>query len=90
MLNAKEKSQVLTRIKRVEGHLKKVREMIEKDEYCIHTITQSMAVQSALRAVDEIILKKHLETCVKDSMVKNKNPDLKIDEVMKTIKFARK
>lgn len=90
MLNSKEKMQVLTRIKRVEGHLKKVREMVENEEYCIKTITQSMAVQSALRAVDEIILKKHLETCVKDSMIKNKNSDLKIDEVMKTIKFARK
>ncbi len=90
MLNPKEKAQVLTRIKRVEGHLKKVRAMIENEEYCIKTITQSMAVQSALRAVDEIILKKHLETCVKDSMVKNKNPELKIDEFMKTIKFARK
>lgn len=90
MLNAKEKIHVLTRIKRIEGHLKKVREMVESDEYCIHTITQSMAVQSALRAVDELILKKHLETCVMDSMVKNKNTDLKIDEVMKTIKFARK
>lgn len=90
MLNPKEKVQVLTRIKRVEGHLKKVREMVENEEYCIKTITQSMAVQSALRAVDEIILKKHLETCVKDSMIKNKNSDLKIDEVMKTIKFARK
>jgi len=90
MLNPKEKKQVLARIKRVEGHLKKVREMIENEEYCIKTITQSMAVQSALRAVDEIILKKHLETCVMDSMVKNKNPELKIDEVMKTIKFARK
>jgi CsoR family transcriptional regulator, copper-sensing transcriptional repressor len=90
MLNPKEKAQVLTRIKRVEGHLRKVREMIENEDYCIKTITQSMAVQSALRAVDEIILKKHLETCVKDSMVKNNNPGLKIDEVMKTIKFARK
>lgn len=90
MLNAKEKIQVLTRIKRIEGHLKKVREMVESDQYCIHTITQSMAVQSALRAIDEIILKKHLETCVKDSLVNNKNPSLKIDEVMKTIKFARK
>lgn len=90
MLNTKEKTQVITRIKRIEGHLKKVREMVEKDEYCIKTITQSMAVQSALRAVDEFILKKHLETCVMDSMVHNHNSDEKIDEVMKTIKFARK
>jgi len=90
MLNVKEKSRVINRIKRIEGHLKKVREMVEKDEYCIHTITQSMAVQSALRSVDELILKKHLETCVKDSMIKNKNPEIKIDEVMKTIKFSRK
>lgn len=90
MLNPKEKKQVLVRIKRIEGHLKKVTAMIEKDEYCIKTITQSMAVQSALRAVDEIILKKHLETCVKDSLVNNNNPNVKINEFMKTIKFSRK
>jgi len=90
MLSPKEKQQTLTRLKRIEGHLKKVREMVESDEYCIHTITQSMAVQSALRAVDELILKKHLETCVKDAIVKNNNANSKIDEVMKTIKFARK
>ncbi len=90
MLSPKEKQQTITRLKRIEGHLKKVRELVESDEYCIHTITQSMAVQSALRAVDELILKKHLETCVRDSIVKNKNAESKIDEVMKTIKFARK
>jgi len=90
MLTPNEKIKVLTRLKRVEGHLKKVREMVENEEYCIKTITQSMAVQSALRAVDELILKKHLETCVKDSMITNTNAETKIDEVMKTIKFARK
>ncbi len=90
MLSPKEKQQTLTRLKRIEGHLKKVREMVESDEYCIHVITQSMAVQSALRAVDEFILKKHLETCVKEAMIKNNNANLKIEEVMKTIKFARK
>lgn len=90
MLSPKEKQQIIVRIKRIEGHIKKVREMVESDEYCIHVITQSLAVQSALRAVDQIILRKHLETCVKDAMVTNKNANLKIDEVMKTIKFARK
>lgn len=90
MLCCENKKNVLTRLSRAEGHLARVRKMIEGDEYCIDVVTQSMAVQSALRAIDEIILKNHLETCVKDAIMTNENVEEKIEEFIKTIKFSRK
>lgn len=50
------------------GHLQKVREMIARDDYCIDVLQQSLAVQSALKKIDGLVLKNHLETCVADAM----------------------
>lgn len=49
------------------GHLQKVREMIARDEYCIDVLQQSLSVQAALKKVDELVLKNHLETCVAEA-----------------------
>lgn len=58
------KSQILKRLSIAEGHLKKVREMVEEDAYCPDVIHQSRAVQAALKKVDEMVLHGHLHTCV--------------------------
>lgn len=58
------KNQALRRIKIAQGHLDKVRKMLEGDSYCPDVIHQSRAVQSALKKADEIILHGHLHTCV--------------------------
>lgn len=90
MLCCEKKQELIGRVARIEGHLKKVKQMIIEDAYCIDIITQSLAVQSALRSIDEEILKNHMETCVKDAMVSKKGIDKKITEVVKTLKFMRK
>lgn len=84
------KKELLVRIARVEGHLRKVKSMIEEDSYCIDVITQSLAVQSALRSIDEIVLTNHMRTCVKDAMASDKGIDEKISEVVRTLQFMRK
>lgn len=55
---------IIKRLKTIEGHLRKVREMVEEDAYCVDVIHQSSAVQQALRKVDELVLEHHLRTCV--------------------------
>lgn len=84
------KKELLNRLARVEGHLKKVREMVEQDVYCIDIITQSLAVQSALRAIDEVILTKHMETCVQNAFKNKTGIKEKIDELTTTLKFMRR
>ena len=64
MTKESRKQEILRRAKIVEGHLKKVVNMIENDEYCVDVLNQSLAVQNALKKIDEIILEDHLNGCV--------------------------
>jgi DNA-binding FrmR family transcriptional regulator len=74
----------LHRMKIARGHLDRVIAMVEKGHYCIDVIHQSKAVQSALRQVDQAMLKNHMETCVADAVKKGKSEEV-ISEVMKVM-----
>ncbi len=73
------------RLKIAKGHLEKVIKMLETGEYCIDVVHQSLAVQSALKKADHLILKNHMESCVANS-IKAGNDIEVIDEVMKVMK----
>ena len=79
------KERVLHRLKIARGHLNKVISMIESDEYCIDVLTQSQAVQKAIKETDNLILENHLKSCVSDS-IKNGNSEEAIAEVMNIFK----
>lgn len=66
--DTKEKKEIIHRLQIAKGHLEKVISMAEKDEYCINIVHQSIAIQAALKKVDEVILENHLKTCVADSI----------------------
>lgn len=63
-MDDKVKKQAIDRLARAEGHLKKVRSMVEEDAYCPDVIHQSKAVQAALKKVDDLIFHGHLHSCV--------------------------
>lgn len=73
------------RLKIIEGHLKKVREMVEGEEYCLNIIQQSTAIQHALRRVDELLLDGHLRDCVSRA-IKSGGGDKEIKEVLETFR----
>ncbi len=79
---------ILHRLKIAKGHLQKVINMVEQDEYCIDVIHQSQAVQSALREADSLILENHLKTCVVDH-IKNGEADTSIKEIMNVFKKSK-
>jgi len=68
MKQDKPKKEALRRLKIIEGHLRKVADMLEEDKYCIDILQQSLAVQNALKKVDNMILERHLQSCVSDAM----------------------
>jgi len=59
-----EKDDTLRRLKNIEGHVRGVARMVEKDVYCIDVIRQIQAVQAALGKVSTKILDDHLHSCV--------------------------
>lgn len=52
----------------VEGHLKKVRSMVEQGANCIDIIHQSRAIQQALKKFDQQIVHQHVRVCVARDM----------------------
>lgn len=83
------KSEALKRLRTARGHLEHVIAQVESEKYCIDILQQSLAVQSALRATDHIILKGHLEEHVSEAL-KSKDKDRSIREVIDIFDKARK
>lgn len=83
------KASALKRLRTARGHLDHVISQVESEKYCIDILQQSLAVQSALRAVDNIILKGHLEEHVSHAM-HGKDQDKSIQEVVDVFEKARK
>ncbi|OGH17667.1 MAG: hypothetical protein A3C22_02195 [Candidatus Levybacteria bacterium RIFCSPHIGHO2_02_FULL_37_10] len=79
------KTEAIKRLTIIEGHLKKVTQMVQDGSYCPNVLQQSSAVQSALKKVDEILLKGHLDTCFKNA-IKSNGGEKEIEELMDTFK----
>lgn len=76
---------ILHRLKIVQGHLKKVIQMVETDTYCIDVIHQSQAIQKALKEIDNLTLEEHLKGCVTDAIKEGKR-DKAVAEVINIFK----
>jgi len=55
---------ILNRMSYLLGHLKANLKMVEEGRYCIDIIQQNQAVIAALKKVNEMILRNHLDSCV--------------------------
>ncbi|TDM07901.1 metal-sensitive transcriptional regulator [Macrococcus lamae] len=83
------KKDMVNRLNRVEGQIRGIKGMIEKDVYCDDIITQLSATQSALNSVAKILLEGHLKGCVVDRL--NDGDDVVLDELLVTMqKLMRK
>lgn len=78
----KVKKNLFTRLNRIEGQIRGIKGLIEKDTYCDDVITQISATQSALNSVAKILLDGHLKTCVLDRI--NEGDTEVLDEVLLT------
>lgn len=83
------KVEALKRLSSARGHLDHVISQVQSENYCIDILQQSLAVQSALRAVDHVILKGHLEEHVSQAM-RGKNEAKSIQEVLDVFDKARR
>lgn len=84
------KKESLRRLKIIEGHLKKVIEMVEEDKYCIDVLQQSLAVQNALKKVDDLILDSHLHSCVVRAFQKKSEKEKAIRELLNVLKRSQR
>ncbi|OLO26464.1 transcriptional regulator [Alkalihalophilus pseudofirmus] len=84
--SVKEKEQIMNRLKRIEGQVRGIQNMVENDRYCVDIITQISAINAAMKKVSLQLLEKHTHHCVSDA-IKAGDGDDAIKELMEV--FAR-
>lgn len=71
------------RMNRIEGQVRGIKGMIDRNVYCDDILNQMSAVQSALHAVSRLLLESHMKTCVIERL-KEEDHEV-VEEFMKTI-----
>ncbi len=89
-IKAKDKEKLQNRLRRIEGQVRGVQRMVDEETYCVDILTQIASVVSALEKVGTILLKDHVEHCVRESVEKNEGADEKIEELTAAVeRFLR-
>ncbi|WP_080840885.1 metal-sensitive transcriptional regulator [Cohnella massiliensis] len=79
----KVKNNLISRLNRIEGQIRGVKGMIEKDTYCDDVLNQIAAIQSALNGVGKLLLEGHMKSCVVERLQAGEHEV--IDELLVTV-----
>ncbi len=74
---------LINRLSRIEGQIRGIRGMVEKDVYCADILVQVAAANSALNSFTKELLGQHIRTCVADDL--REGSDEKLDELLKLL-----
>jgi CsoR family transcriptional regulator, copper-sensing transcriptional repressor len=61
---AKDRAQLLRRLARIEGQVRGITHMLERDEYCIDVMQQTAALRAAVDAVTLLLMEDHIAGCL--------------------------
>ncbi len=78
-----EKKDLMNRLKRIEGQVRGVENMLESDAYCTDILVQVSAITNALNSFNKVLLANHMKSCVAENIRKG-NDDI-IDELVATL-----
>lgn len=83
-----ERKKLIHRLNRIEGQVRGIRGMVEKDAYCADILMQSAAVNAAVNAFNKELLASHIHGCVARDIRDGR--DEVIDELVATLKILMK
>lgn len=84
----KEYKDLLNRLNRIEGQVRGVKAMLERDAYCTDILTQVSAINSALNSFNKVLLANHIKTCVTQDIREGKEET--VDELVATLQKLMK
>lgn len=83
-----EQKKLMNRLSRIEGQIRGIKGMVEKNIYCTDILVQVAAVNAALNAFNKELLAEHIKTCVANDIRNGK--DETIDELVATLQKLMK
>ena len=84
----KEYKDLINRLSRIEGQVRGVKGMVEKNAYCTDILVQVSAITAALNSFNKVLLSNHIKTCVAQDIRDGK--DETVDELVVTLQKLRK
>lgn len=79
---------LINRLNRIEGQIRGIKGMVEKDAYCTDIINQVVAATAALNAFNRELLSAHIKTCVADDIKAGKEET--VEDLLCTIQKLMK
>ena len=83
-----EQKRLTHRLNRIEGQVRGLKDMLQKDAYCHDILIQVSAVSAALNSFSKELLATHIRTCVADGI--RRGEDEVIDELVTTLQKLMK
>lgn len=84
----KEYKDLIHRLNRMEGQVRGIKRMVEKDAYCTDILIQVAAVNAALNSFSKVLLANHIKTCVTQDIRDGKEET--VDELVATLQKLMK
>lgn len=84
----KESKDLINRLNRIEGQVRGIKGMLEKDAYCTDILVQVDAVKAALNSFNKVLLANHIKTCVTEDIKSGKEET--VDELVVTLQKLMK
>ena len=84
----KEYKDLIHRLNRIEGQIRGIKGMVEKDAYCPDILIQVAAANASLNSFNKVLLANHIRTCVAEDIRAGK--DEVIDELVTTLQKLMK
>ncbi len=75
-----ESQKAITLLKTARGQVDAAIRMMEEDRYCIDVSKQILASAALMKKANLVVLRQHIDTCVKDAVNKDKAQE-KIEEI---------
>ena len=79
---------LINRLSRIEGQIRGLKGMVERDAYCPDILVQASAVSAALSAFNRVLLSSHIKSCVVNDI--REGNDETIDELLATLQKLMK
>lgn len=83
------KAKISRRLKIIEGQVRALREMVDRDAYCIDVITQSSAVKQGISNIEDMLMEHHLSHCAVQQIKDGKSAKA-TEEIIKVYRLKRK
>jgi DNA-binding FrmR family transcriptional regulator len=82
---ARDGAQILRRLARMEGQVRGIARMIERDETCIDVLQQTAALRAAVDSVTMLLMEDHVHGCLTKA-VRSGESEAAVDEVMEVLR----